>query len=113
MRLRAGRRRAAPAGLFEDDSRPIGEHIEGFAEFDALDLHDEAEHVAADVAHPALERLPLGIDLEAGLGVVVPRAEAHVVAALAAQLDVAADQIDNVDRLLDPLFGVERASSHR
>ena len=102
-----------PLRLLDGDSRPIGEHFQGLAELDPLHFHHEAEDVAADVADPALERLPLGIDLEAGAGVVVPGAQADVVAALATQLDVAADQIDDVDRLLDPLFGVERASSHR
>ena len=95
-------------GPFDGDAGPIGQHFQGLAELDAFHLHHEAEDVAADVADPALERLPLGIDLQRGLGVVVPGAEADVVAALAAQLDMAADQIDDVDRLLDPLFGVER-----
>ena len=103
----------SPLRLLDLDARPVGQHLQGLAELDALHLHHEAEDVAADVADPALERLPLGIDLEAGAGVVVPGAEADVVAALAAQLDVAADQIDDVDRLLDPLFGVERAARHR
>ena len=104
---------AALPRLLDGDSRPIGEHFEGFAELDPFHFHHEAEDVAADVAHPTLERLPLGIDLKAGAGVVVPGTEADVVAALATQLDVAADQIDDVDRLLDPLFAVERATSHR
>ena len=90
------------------DSHPIGQHLQGFAEFDPFDLHHEAEDVAADVADPALERLALGVDLEAGARVVVPRAEADVVAALAAQLDVAPDKIDDIDRLLDPFLGVEQ-----
>ena len=102
-----------PARLFDLDSRPIGQHLQGLAELDPLHLHHEAEDVAADVADPALERLPLGVDLEAGPGVVVPGAEADEVSALAAELDVAADEIDDVDRLLDPLFGVERAARHR
>ena len=97
-----------PMRFLDGDPRPIGQHLQGLAELDALHFHHEAEHVAADVAHPALERLALGVDLEAGAGVVVPRAEAHIVAALAAKLNVAADQIDDVDRLLHPLFGVER-----
>ena len=98
---------------FQLNAGPIGQHFQGLAELDAFHLHHEAEDVAADVAHPALERLPLGVDLQAGAAVVVPGAEADVVAALAAQLDMAADQIDDVDRLLDPLFGVERAARHR
>ena len=77
-------------------------------------LHDEAEDVAADVADPALERLPLGIDLETGARVVVPGAEADVVAALAAELHDAADQVDDVDGLADLFLGIERpARGHR
>ena len=81
---RPGVRGAASQG----DARPIGQHGQGLGELDAFHLHDEAEDVAADVADPALERLPLGVDLEAGARVVVPGAEADVVAALAAELDV-------------------------
>ena len=102
MRLAAGSQR---------DAGPFGQHFQGLAEFDAFDLHDEAEDVAADVADPALERLPLGIDLEAGLGVVVPGAEADVAAALTAQRNVAAHQVDDVDRLADLFLGVQRETS--
>ena len=73
---------------------------------DAFHLHDEAEDVAADVADPALERLPLGIDLQAGPRVVVPGAKRLEAAALAPQRQIAADQVDDVDRLLDALLGV-------
>ena len=41
--------------------------------------------------------LSYGIDLETGPGVVVPGAEAHEVAALTAQLNRSANQIDDVD----------------
>ena len=54
-----------------------------------------------------------GLTWRLGRRVVVPGAKADVVAALAAQRNMAADQIDDVDRLLDPLFGVERAAGHR
>ncbi len=71
------------------DARPFRQHRQGLREGDALHLHHEAEDVAADVADPALERLPLGIDLKAGPGVVVPGTERHVATALAAELDIA------------------------
>ena len=96
---------------FQRDSRPIGQHFQGLAEFDALGLHYPGEDVAADVADPAFERLPLGIDLQAGPGVVMPWTEAHVVAPLTAQLNMTADKLDNVDRLFDSFFGVERQSA--
>ena len=108
----AGRTRDPPLRLFEADARPLGEHLEGLAELDAFDLHDEREDVAADVTDPALERLPFGIDLEAGPGVVVPGAKGHVVAALTAQGKMLADQLDDIGRLLDALFGVERTARH-
>ncbi len=97
--------------LLQGDSRPIGQHFQGLAEFDAFGLHYPGEHVAADVADPAFERLVLGIDLQAGPGVVVPGAEAHVVAPLTAQLNVAADKLDDVDSLFDAFFGVEGQSA--
>ena len=100
---------AAAVGL-QARCRPVGQHGQGLGEVDAFHLHDEAEDVAADVADPALERLPLGIDLQAGARVVVPGAKADVVAALAAELDDAADQIDDVDRLADLFLGVQRRS---
>ena len=54
-----------------------------------------------------------GIDVEAGPAVVVPGADADEVAALATQLDVAAHQVDDVDRLADLLLGVVgRAEAH-
>ena len=85
----------------------------GFAELQAFGPHHEAEDVAADVADPALERLAIGIHLQAGPAVVVPRAEADEVAALAAQLHVAAHQVDDVDRLANLLLGIEcRAETH-
>ena len=100
--------------LFELDARAVGQHRQRFGKIDAFDLHDEAEDVAADVAGPALPDLPLGIDLQAGAGVVVPRAEGHVAAALPAKLQVVlADQIDDVDRLPDLLLDVEgRVEGH-
>ena len=51
-----------------------------------------------------------GIHLQAGAGVVVPGANRLVAAALAPQLQIAADQIDDVDCLANPLFIVKRRS---
>ena len=54
-----------------------------------------------------------GLTLQAGAAVVVPRAQADEVAALAAERDVAADQVDDVDGLANLLLGIEcRAESH-
>ena len=101
-------RRFRPRGFLQGDAGPIGQHGQGLGEFDPLGLHDEAEDIAADVADPTLERLPLGIDLQAGARVVMPGAEADVAAALAAELDHAAHQVDDVDGLPDLFLGVQR-----
>jgi hypothetical protein len=101
----------ADFGTLKGDSRPIGQHFEGLAEFHALGLHYPSEDIAADVANPAFERLVFGIYLETGLGVVVPGAEAHVVATLTAQLNMAADKLDNVDSLFNAFLGVERQTA--
>jgi len=98
----------------QPDSGPIGEDRQGLGEGNPVHLHHEAEHVPPDVADPALERLALGIDLEAGSGVVVPGAQPHVVAALAPQLHVLSHQFDDVGRLSDQLFRLERGTErHR
>ena len=99
--------------LFQRDASAIGQHGQGLGELDAFHLHHEAEDVAADVADPALERLPLGVDLKTGVRVVVPGAKTDVVAALAAKLDHSAHQIDDVDRLPNLFFGIERRSHRR
>ncbi len=99
--------------LAEWDAGPLGEHFERFAKFQALGLHDEAEDVAAHVANPALERLPLGVDVQTGAAVVVPGAEGDVVAALAAELDIAAHELDDVDRLAHLLLQIHgRPKAH-
>ena len=96
------------------DARPIGQHGQGLGEIDPFHLHHEAEDIAADVAGPALPRLPLGIDLQAGPGVVVPGAVGHVAAALAAELQIVlAQQIDDIDRLSNLFLGVKgRVEGH-
>jgi hypothetical protein len=50
--------------------------------------------------------LPVGIDLQAGAAVVVPRATANIAAACSAQLEVLADQLDDIRRLAHLLLGV-------
>lgn len=98
----------------EGDAGLIGEHFEGFAKLDAFQPHDEAEDVAAYITNPALERLPLRVDLETGLGVVVPRAQPHVDTALPPQLYVFSNEINNVGRLSNQLFRVQgRSKRHR
>ena len=105
---RIGRVELAMRVSLQLDACPIGEHGQGLGEIDPFHFHDEAEDVPADVAGPALPRLPLGIDLETGPGVVVPGAEGHVAAALAAKLQVVlAQQIDDIDRLSNLFLSVK------
>src|SRR5262245_45256446 len=88
------------------DAGPVGQHLQGLAKIAALALHYEAKDIAADIADPALPRLPVGIDLQAGAAVVMPRAAAHKAAAGSAQLEVLAHQLDDIRRLADLLLGV-------
>ena len=113
-RRNADRSSLAARGLLQLDARAIGQHGQGLREIDAFHLHDEAEDVAADVAGPALPRLPLGIDLQAGPGVVVPGAMGHVAAALAAERQIVlAQQIDDIDRLSNLFLGIKgRVEGH-
>jgi hypothetical protein len=68
------------------DPRLVRQQLQRLPKPDPFALHHKAEHVAADVADPALPALPLGIDLQTGTRVVMPGAKGHVSAALAAQL---------------------------
>ena len=90
----------------EIDAGPLGELLEGFAEFDLLHSHQKAVHVTADVTHPAAERLPLRIDVEAWLRVVVPGAEADKILPLPAERDVGGNQIGDVGGVADALLDV-------
>ena len=109
-----GRAKLTAGGLLQLDARAIGQHRQGLGEIDPFHLHHEAENITADVAGPALPGLPLGIDLQAGPGVVVPRAVGHVAAALAAELHIVlAQQIDDIDRLPNLFLGVKgRVEGH-
>jgi len=115
--FRPGRGTARLAGFWRDGAQcnagALGEHLQRFAELHAFGFHHEAEHVAADVADPALERLALRVDLQAGPAVIVPRAQADEVAALPPQLQITAHHVDDVDRLPDLFLGIEcRAETH-
>ena len=86
--------------------RAIGKHFEGFAEFQTFGPHQEAEHVASDVADPTFERLPFRIHLETGARIVMPGTEADKVSPLAAQGHVASHEVDDVDRLANLFLGI-------
>src|SRR5690606_31646599 len=81
-----------------------------FAKFEPLQPHHEVENVSPNVAHPALKRLPVGIDLQARPRVVVPGAVGHVNPSLPAQRKIATSEIDYVDRLANLLLGIVRST---
>ena len=98
-------RHSAPS-TGEIDAGPLGELLEGFAEFDLLHPHQKAVHVTADVAYPAAKSLPLRIDVEARLRVVVPGTEADEILPLPAECDVRGDKIGDVGGVADSLLDV-------
>jgi hypothetical protein len=100
---------AGPArdGRPQGNAGPFGKHLQCWAELQPFDPHNKAEYVAADLANPAPEDLALRIYLQAGPRVVVPRTVAHVVTTLAAEWDVTAHQVDDIDRLANLLFSIE------
>jgi hypothetical protein len=52
--------------------------------------------------------LPLGVYLKTGAAIIVPWAEADIIAAAAAQLNVASYEVDNVDSAAQLILGVKR-----
>src|SRR5260370_1306543 len=78
-----------------------GDDADGFGEADVLELHDEGEDVTFFVAAEAVEVAVVGIDGKAAGFFFVEGAEAGVVLRSGlAQLDVFADDADDVDLLL-------------
>ena len=104
VQLLPGVFRPGPRTAAERHPGLLGQLGQGLGKGEAFHPHQKTEHVPTDVAHPAPERLPLGIDLQAGPGVVVPGTQPDQQLALAAQRDVAAHQIGNINRLADLLF---------
>jgi len=106
--------RLAAGGFLQLDARAICQHGQGLGKIDPFHLHHKAENIAADVAGPTFPRLPLGVDLEAGPGVIVPGAVRDIAAALATKLQIVlAQQIDDIDRLSNLFLGVKgRVEGH-
>jgi hypothetical protein len=88
------------------DPGTVRELLQSLAKLHLLHSHHEREHVATDVADPAAVGLPLRIDLQAGAGILMPRAEPGHGLALTPQRNVRPDDIDDVDGLADPLLDV-------
>ena len=94
----------AELALGQRDAALGGDDADGFGEADVLHLHDEGEDVALFVAAEAVEVAVGGVDGEAAGLFFVEGAEAGVVLrAGLAELDVVADDADDVGLLLDEL----------
>ena len=95
---------SAELALWERDSALGGNDANGFGEADVFKLHDEGEDVAFFVAAEAVEVVVGGVDGEGAGFFFVKRAEAGVVLRAGfAQLDVVADDADDIGLLLDGL----------
>ena len=90
------------ARLGQRDAQLLRDHADGFGERNVFDLLDEAEDVAGDAAAEAVIELARGVDGERRRLLAVEGAEAGVVLrAGLLQLDVVADDADDVGLLLD------------
>ena len=89
-------------GLGSGDAELLGDGADGLGEGDVFDLLDEAEDVAGDSAAEAVEVLAAGVDGKRWSFFAMKGAEAGVVLGAGfAQLDVFADDADDVGLLLD------------
>ena len=93
--------------MLEHDSGSLSQDFESSSEIDAFHFHGEVENVAVKVANPAAVPLANRVYREAGLFVRMPRAKPYVVGALSAQVDPAADEVNDVGGLFDAIFRVE------
>ncbi len=90
----------------ELDPVAVGEQLDRLGEAEPLLLLDELDRVAADPAAEAVVELFLGVDRERGRALLVEGAEPDPARALAAQVGVGRDHLDDVGGLLDPLEAV-------
>src|SRR5262249_18299401 len=90
----------------------IGQPLDRLGEPQALLFLDELDRVAADPAAKAVVELFLRIDREGRRALLVKRAEPHPARALAAEVGVGRDHLDDVGRLLDPLPALGRDQRH-
>jgi hypothetical protein len=85
------------------DPVAVGQQLHRLGEAQPLLLLDELDRVAADAAAEAVVELLLRVDRERRRALLVERAEADPAGALAAQVGVGGDDLDDVRGLLDPL----------
>ena len=97
----------AAGALAELNAGALRQPAERLGKVDRVALHDEVEDVAAAAAAEALPALARGRDRERRRLLAVERAQALVRGARLAQLHGLADQIDEVDLLLDFCGGAD------
>ncbi len=95
------------------DPVAVGEQLDRLGEAHPLLLLDELDHVAADPAAEAVVELLLRLDRERGRALVVEGTEAGPAGALAAQIGVGGDHLDDVGGLLDPFQALRRDQRHQ
>ena len=95
------------------DPVAVGEQLHRLGEAEPLLLLDELDHVAADPAAEAVVELLLRLDRERRRALLVERAEADPAGALAAQVGVGGDHLDDVGRLLDPFEALGGDQRHQ
>ncbi len=94
----------AELALGQRDAALGGDGADGFGEADVLHLHDEGEDVAFFVAAEAVEVAVGGVDGEASRSFLCGRGRGRCSSGRRfAQLDVVADDADDVGLLLDEL----------
>ena len=92
----------AVAGIqFHGEAGALGEEAGGLDEVDVFLLHDEAEDVAASAATEAMEALAIGVYIEGWGFLVMKGAETEKASGAALELDVGADDVDDVAGIAD------------
>ena len=95
------------------DPVTVGEQLDRLGEAKPLLLFDELDHVAADPAAEAVVELLLGVDRERGRALLVEGAEPDPAGALAAQVGVGGDDLDDVGGLLEAIEALGRDQRHQ
>jgi hypothetical protein len=112
---------AAPLGLarvlgltLELDARPLGQQLERTREVKPLGLHREAEDIAARAAAEAVVELLDRLDAERRRALVMERAQAgHAVRPSRLELCPRAHELDEIDRVADPLARFVGVARHQ
>ncbi len=100
-------RRTRVSGLGQSDIQLLRNQPDGLGKSDVLDLLHEGENVSLDAAAEAMKKLPRGMHRERRRLLAMKRTKPGIVLRpRLAQLDVVANNADDVRLLLDDLFEV-------